>query len=220
MSIEESASASIRESLLRLGREMLASGAVAGTWGNLSAWDETRGGFWVTPSGMDYRVLTEDDLVLLDLDEKVLEGLRRPSSEAVLHAEVYKARLDVKGIVHTHSVYATAHAAARTSIPAIVEDLVQIVGGEVETTPYALPGSQELALTVAQGLRTRNAVLLANHGLVGVGSSLEEAWKVCQVVEKGAMIHAWSKMLGGPVLLSDEDVETMRQEYLQHYGQR
>ena len=211
---------SIRESLLRLGREMLASGAVAGTWGNLSAWDEAHRGFWITPSGMDYRVLTERDLILLDPEGRVIEGFRRPSSEVLLHARIYKARPDVRGIVHTHSVYATAHAVARTAIPAIVEDLVQIVGGMVETADYALPGTLELALAAAEGLKERNAVLLANHGLVGIGNSLDEAWKVCQVVEKGAMIHAWSKMLGSPVLLNDEDVETMRQGYMTYYGQK
>lgn len=210
----------IQERLLQLGLEMVASGAVAGTWGNLSAWDEASGGFWITPSGMDYRVLTHQDFILLDLEEKVLTGFRRPSSEASLHAQVYKLRPDVRGIVHTHSVYASAHAVAHIAVPPLVEDLVQIVGGPVETVRYALPGTQELAQAAAAGLRTLNAVLLANHGLVGVGSSLEEAWKVCQVVEKGAMIHAWSKMLGGPVLLSTEDVETMRQGYIHHYGQR
>lgn len=210
----------IKARLLAAGREILAAGLVAGTWGNLSVRDPDQDGFWITPSGMDYRLLQEQDLVLLTYQGEVKEGFRKPSSEYLLHSTIYNKRPDVQGIVHTHSVYATAHAVARISIPGIVEDLVQIAGGSVDTALYKLLGTQELAYAAVAGLGEKNAVLLANHGLVGVGKSLEEALKVCHVVEKAAQIHTFSRLLGNPVVLSDEDIQTMRTGYLHSYGQR
>ena len=210
----------LKKLILETGRKMAESGLVAGTWGNISAWDETRQGFWITPSGMDYFTLTEEDLVLLNREGTVLAGKRKPSSELLLHAEIYKKRADVKGIVHTHSIYATAHAVARVPLPGIVEDLVMIVGGEVRVSEYQFPGTMELAVSAVEALGDKNAVFLANHGLVGVGNSLEEAYKVCQVVEKSAQIHIMSLQLGGPVLLSPKDIQLMRFTYQEKYGQR
>lgn len=211
---------SLKQELLQTGREVLASGLVAGTWGNLSVWDEERQGFWITPSGMDYLTLTEDDLVLLDAKGQVLKGLRKPSSESMLHAHIYEQRPDVKGIIHTHSVYATAHAVTGAEIPALVEDLAQIVGGAVATAAYEFPGTLELGVAAVRALGQKSAVLLANHGLVGVGPSLKEALKVCQIVEKAAHINLMARLLGTPVLLDQEDIDKMRYGYLHRYGQK
>lgn len=210
---------SLREEVLAVGRELIRSGLVAGTWGNISAWDTERNAFWITPSGMDYLALEAEDLVLIDDEGKVIEGGRKPSSEYLLHLAIYRNRSNIKGIVHTHSVYATAHAVARVAIPGIVEDFVQIVGGPVDTAPYALPGTAELAKGASKALAAKNAVLLANHGLVGVGRTLAEALKVCQIVEKCAQVHVMSRLLGTPVVISDEDIRLMRTAYLEHYGQ-
>lgn len=211
---------SLTQELLQTGREMLASGLVAGTWGNLSVWDEARQGFWITPSGMDYLTLTGDDLVLLDAKGRVLKGERKPSSESMLHAYIYEQRPDVKGIIHTHSVYATAHAVTGAEIPALVEDLAQIVGGAVATAAYEFPGTLELGVAAVRALGQKSAVLLANHGLVGVGPTLKEALKVCQIVEKAAHINLMARLLGTPVLLDQEDIDKMRYGYLHSYGQR
>ncbi|AGA70069.1 ribulose-5-phosphate 4-epimerase-like epimerase or aldolase [Desulfitobacterium dichloroeliminans LMG P-21439] len=208
-----------KRDIIAAGRKIAESGMVAGTWGNISAWDSSREGYWITPSGMDYFTLGEEDLVLLSIGNVVLEGCRKPSSELLLHTEIYKQRPDVKGIVHTHSPYATAHAVARAPLPGIVEDMVMIVGGQVEVAPYCLPGTLELAQGAVNALQERSAVLLANHGLVGVGCSVEEALKVCQVVEKSAQIHIMSRLLGGPALLSQEDIQLMCRSYRQSYGQ-
>lgn len=210
----------MKQELLLAGQEILASGLVAGTWGNLSVREPERKAFWITPSGMDYRYLEEDDLVLIAEQGRILEGLRKPSSEHRLHRQIYSNRPDVNGIIHTHSAFATAHAVAGISIPAVVEDLAQIVGGAVETAAYAEPGSQALAKNTLHALGDKSAVLLANHGLVGVGPTLAEALKVCQVVEKAAQIHIMARMLGQPVVLGAAEVACMRDSYLHNYGQR
>lgn len=210
----------LKTKVIEIGRQIIQTGLVAGTWGNISAWDDSKQGFWITPSGMDYLSLKEEDLVLMNLQGDILDGQRKPSSESQLHCAIYKKRKDVKGIVHTHSVFVTAHAVARMPLPGLVEDLVMIVGGAVEVASYQLPGTEELAEASVQALDNKNAVILANHGLVGVGRSIDEALKVCQVVEKSAQIHIMSRVLGSPVLLSDEDIFKMRSNYLTQYGQK
>lgn len=210
----------LKKEIVRVGQNLATSGLVVGTWGNISAWDAGRAGFWITPSGMDYSSLKTKDLVLIDRQGQIMEGFRKPSTEFLMHLHTYSQRPDIAAVIHTHSVYASAHAVARLAIPGIVEDMVQIIGGEVEVTPYHLPGTQELAEAVSLALAAKNAVLLANHGMVGVGQNLAEALMVCQIVEKTARIHTYSRVLGTPVFLSNEDMVQMRKGYLENYGQR
>ncbi|ABO50579.1 L-fuculose 1-phosphate aldolase [Desulforamulus reducens MI-1] len=209
----------VRETVARLGRKMLESGLVAGTWGNISCRLEAENVVVITPSGMDYANLQPSDMVVLDLDGRVIEGYRKPSSEAPLHLAIYRARKDVLGIVHTHSEVATAFGVLREPIEPVVEDAAMLVGGPVEVARYALPGTEELAQNVVKALGERYAVLMANHGLVGVGRRVEEAFTVCQVVEKCARIYAWAKSLGKPVVIPDQDVSELSRIYRSSYGQ-
>lgn len=211
----------IKQAIIAAGKEILASGLVVGTWGNVSARiPEEPDLVAITPSGMDYNTLQEEDIVVLDFNGEVAEGFRKPSIEVPLHLAVYRDRPEVNGVVHVHSVYATAWAAARRPIPGALEDLVQIVGGDVRVSEYALPGTPELAVHAMKALRDRNAVLLANHGLLGVGKDLREAIKTCQVVEKAAKTLIAAQLVGGYVELSPEEITTMREFFLHSYGQR
>lgn len=209
-----------RQEVVEKGVEILASNLTVGTWGNISCRVPAKDCFAITPSGMSYETLEPDDIVVVDYREKILSGTRQPSIELPLHLAIYQARPDVQAIIHTHSPYATALAVARKEIPGAVEDLVQIVGGNVRVNEYALPGSQQLAINTVKALEGRNAVLLANHGMLGVGRDLNEALKVCQVVEKSAQIIIFAQLMGGIVELSQEDIKGMRNFYLNAYGQR
>lgn len=210
----------IRKKIVATGKKILNYSLVVGTWGNVSARVPGEDLIAITPSGMNYELLQPEDVVLLDLTGNVVEGKRKPSIEVPLHLAIYRARKDVNAIVHTHSTYATALACARKPIPAAVEDLVQIVGGEVRVAAYALPGTPELGQNALQALEGRNAVLLANHGLLGAGKDLEEALKICLVAEKAAQVTLLAQAVGGVVELSPEDVVVMRQFYLNSYGQK
>lgn len=209
----------IREEIIYLGKKMVKEGLVASTWGNISG----RVGpnqIYITPSGMEYESLEVEDITLIDLNGNVLEGKRKPSSEFQLHCEIYKAREDVQGIVHTHSKCASAFAVVQKPIPPLIEDMVQVVGGEVSVAQYALPGTKELATNAVWALGSKGAVLLANHGVVGVGYNLQEAYKACLLVEKTAHIYVAASCLGKPCSLSTKDVQWMRQAYLTTYGQK
>lgn len=201
-----------REKVVQAGQEIYDRGLIAGTWGNISIrLEESPNNFAITPSGMDYREIEKKDIAVLNLEGEKIEGEKEPSSEKPLHQHIYKAREDAKAIVHTHSTFASAIACNRETIPPLVEDMVQIVGGKIETAKYKLPGSEDLAKAAVETLKDKNATLLANHGAVAVGPDVDTAIMVGEIVEKSAKIYTISKMLGEPEVLSEEDVEIMRE---------
>jgi len=206
-----------RKEVIETTQLMCRDNLVLGTWGNVSV-REGENSMLITPSGMDYTLLTADDLVSISLDGQVLEGLWQPSSEWRLHAAIFAGRPDVGAIVHTHSVYATAFAVARQSIPPVVEDMVQVVGGGVDVADYTLPGTEQLAENALYALGAKSAVILASHGLVGVSSTVAEALKVCQIVEKTAQAVLFARILGPLHSLSEDDIMKMRSFYLTSYG--
>ncbi len=207
----------IRTEILKITQSMCRDNLVQGTWGNVSA-RVGPASMWITPSGMAYEMLCEEDLVMLGFDGSLRKSRWKPSSEWRLHAAVYQARPDCSAVVHTHSVCATAFAIAGLAIPPVVEDLVQVAGGGVEVADYTLPGGMLLADNCVYALGDRNAVLLANHGLVGVGATLAEALKVCRIVEKTAQSVIYARMLGPVRELDSEDIRHMRAFYLNCYG--
>lgn len=208
-----------KKEVAQAGKKIQERGLVAGTWGNTSRrLEEDPNKFAITPSGMDYRKIGEKDIIILNLDGEKIEGKRKPSSENALHRLIYKRREDVNAIVHTHSVFASSAACARVEIPAIVEDMAQIVGGSIETAEYALPSTEKLAEFALEALKDKRAALLANHGAVALGKNLEEALMVAEIVEKSAKIFVTAKMIGKPQELSKEDIEKMKEMYSE-YGQ-
>lgn len=209
-----------RKRVVEKGMQILSSNLTVGTWGNISSRIPKEDYIAITPSGMNYDQLLPEDIVILDLEGNKITGAHKPSTELPLHLEIYNARNDVQAIVHTHSPYATAMAVARREIPGAVEDLVQIVGGNVRVNEYAMPGTKQLGINTVKAMEGRNAVLLANHGMLGVGRDLEEAFRVCQVVEKSAQIVILAQLIGGVVELTQDDIDGMRDYYLNSYGQR
>ena len=234
-----------REQIVAMGHTLIKKNLVAGSWGNISCkFSEERvvphigselstlfgkhasvsselvQGIVITPSGLGYEKLTAEDIVELDLEGKVVDGHRVPSSESKLHIAIYKACPEAQAIIHTHSIYACAMAAMRKPVPAIIEDMVQIVGGRVNCAEYALPGTQELADKAVAALAGKRAVLLANHGAVCWGKTLEEALLVAEILEKTAQIAIICQQSGGAVELSNEDAEVMHSFYEEHYSKR
>ncbi len=207
-----------KQLLLNYGLRMVKDELVRANWGNISLRVEQ--GFIISPSGIDYENIRENDLVTLSLTGEKLEGKKKPSSETPMHLEIYRQMPEICAIVHTHSVYASAFAVNRMDIPPVVEDMIQIAGGDIRVAEYALPGTKELADYAVKALEGRNACLLANHGVIGIGRTIEEAYKVCLITEKSAHIAWVSQTMGTPVRLSDEDISFMVDYYLHSYGQK
>ena len=206
----------IKEEIIYTCKEMVNQELVYSTWGNISS--RVEDGFIITPSGMDYLTTTTKDLVLLDLEGNITQGNKKPSVEYQLHQELYKSRDDIEAVIHTHSTYATAFAVAYQEIPAIVEDMVQVVKGAVKIADYALPGTEELALNTVKAMGSSNAVLLPNHGVVAVGSSLNEALKTSVLVERCAKTYIFSNMIGKPNPLPEAEIKKLKEMY-NNYGQ-
>jgi L-fuculose-phosphate aldolase len=181
--MESRSRVSLQAEVLDAAQEMLRLGLVVGTAGNVSA--RERGGMLITPAGMTYVEMTEDDLVTLPAG-----GPREPSSEWRVHDAIYAARPEVTAIVHTHSVHATAWSCLAEPLDTRIKEFTQALGGPVVTAADAPPGSEELAANAVAALEGRNGALLYRHGVLAVGDSPARALVVAQVIERHAQI-AW-----------------------------
>ena len=188
-----------RAAVLRAAQAMASSGLVVATSGNVSCRlpdSEDRDLMAVTPSSLDYQAMTVDDIVVVDFEGDPVLGERVPSSETLIHAAIYRARPDVGAVMHTHSTYASALAVSALELPAMIDEMVILLGGRLRVADYGFPGTEELAEHVVRALGERNAVLLRSHGLIGVGRSPEEALHVCELTERLAHIYTLARMMG------------------------
>jgi L-fuculose-phosphate aldolase len=198
-----------REAVLDAAQELARLGLVAGHSGNVSMrLSDDPPIFAITPSQRPYRSLSVDDILVIDGEGEPVVGQLAPSSETLLHLEVYRARPDAGAVIHTHSVYASAFAVAGLPIPPVV-----FVGGEVPVADYALPGTLELARGACEALQARDAALLGLHGLVGLGRELSAALAVCEMVERAAQVCLLSRQLGPARTLSPEVVRAEQALY-------
>ncbi len=210
----------VKEQVLKTGARMAAAGLVTSTWGNISA--RLPGGslFVITPSGIPYDLINKTDLVVVDGAGRIIEGDRKPSTELMLHTAIYGACAHAGAIVHSHSIYASALAVAGKTLPPVLEDQVQLVGGAVPVARYARAGTADLAVAAVDVLGQGKAVLLANHGLVGLGNTVEEAYQVCLVVEKAAQVYIFAELIGQAAVIPSGDVAAIRESFLTGYGQQ
>jgi len=196
--------------VLEASQKMLEKGLVVGKSGNVSLRLPPEGGrelLAITPTSRYYDLLTVNDIQIVDFEAEPVEGDLPPSSETMLHIGIYQARKNVNAVIHTHSVFASAISAAGLEIPPILDDQVTFIGGEIRLAGYALPGSQELVEHVMASLGERNAVLLPNHGAVGVGRTMREAFTVCELLEETAKIYLCALALGKVNPLPAEAIE-------------
>ena len=189
-----------------------------GTGGNLSMFNPAKNLIAITPSGIAYPDLTPQDIVVMSPDGYVVEGTMRPSSEWGFHRALYKKREDIRAIVHTHSVYATTFACLGREIPA-VHYLVGFSGKKVPLAPYATYGSEQLAQNITGAIEDYNAVLLANHGLVTVGTELSKAFNTAEEIEFVARVCYQAEGIGNPVILSHGEMQRVIEKFAD-YGPR
>jgi L-fuculose-phosphate aldolase len=183
-----------------LGRRNL----IAGSAGNMSIRFPNSDVIAITTRGSDLTMLKGSDVVAVDAGEASVEGTGRPSSELLMHRTIYAGRPDVSAIIHTHSIFATVMASLQENIPAFIDEMTFVLGGEIETAAYARPGSEELGRNAVKALGDRAAVLLANHGAIGVGSTLSEALEACDLVERAAQMYVFARALGSPKLIPSD----------------
>ncbi|HUF85102.1 MAG TPA: class II aldolase/adducin family protein [Acidimicrobiia bacterium] len=189
--------------VLWTAKEMLRTNLVEGTAGNLGA-RLPDGNAVLTPSSLDYMEMTLDDLVVTDLDGNVLEGERGPTTEKALHLSAMRMHDDVDATMHCHAKFATMFAVTRQPIPAVIEEVVVFIGGDVEVADYRTTGTDELADEVAKRVEDRAAVLMANHGLFAVGKTPKDVLHIASLVERTAEIVWGARQIGEVVPIPDE----------------
>jgi L-fuculose-phosphate aldolase len=209
----------LREEIVRTCRLMRDSGLVAGTEGNVSA-RTPEGDVLVTPSGLDYAVMEPEDVVLVSVDGKTLEGAFEPSVETPMHTGIYRSRPETRGIVHTHARYSTTLACLNWEIPPVHYMLANLSDeGRVPVARYATYGTQELAENAARALGdAHRACLLRNHGTIAVGSEISEAFSRTELLEQMAELYYRARTAGEPVLLSAEQMAEVATK-IHDYGQ-
>jgi L-fuculose-phosphate aldolase len=202
--------------VLEASRKILEKGLVVGTAGNVSLRLPPEGGrelLAITPSSRYYDSLGVDDIQVIDFEAKPVAGDLSPSIETMLHIGIYQARKNVNAIIHTHSVFASAISVAGMDIPAILDDQVAFLGGEIKLANHALAGSQEQVANVLAALGNRSAVLLPNHGAVGTGQNMRNALTACELIEKTAKIYLLALATGKVNLLPAESLEAEKTLY-------
>jgi L-fuculose-phosphate aldolase len=206
---------SLRAAVVDTARRMSASGLSHGRSGNVSA--RFADGMLITPSGMAYDTMTPDDVVFVAGDGTARAGGGKPSSEWRFHLAAYGARAEAGAVVHCHSRHATALACAHRPIPAF-HYMVAVAGGaDIPLAPYATFGTPELAAHVAEALAARKACLMANHGQIATGASLDAALKLAGEVEMLAAQYLEVLALGEVHLLDDAEMQRVLERF-KSYG--
>ena len=208
----------VAKALIQTARAMTTPELNQGTSGNASVRAEQD--ILITPSGVDYDLLTVQDIVRMTTDGTwhVVNKERQPSSEWRMHLDIYNARPDVHAVVHVHSPFATALACLKRSIPAF-HYMVAIAGGsDIRCSGYATFGTQELSELVLDALTDRSACLMAHHGQIACGATLEEALAIAREVESLAGMYHRALQLGEPDILSTKEMAEVLAKFRAGYG--
>ena len=214
-----------RAEVCALHAELLRWGLVAWTSGNVSARVRGRHGaddlMVIKPSGLSYDDLTPQSMIVCDLDGKVLEGDLSPSSDTAAHAYVYRHRPDVGGVVHTHSPYATAWAAAGQPIPCAITAMGDEFGDDIPVGPFALIGDDSIGQGIVATLDGHRspAVLMRRHGVFTIGKDARSAVKAAVMCEDVARTVHLARQLGEVERLQQHDVDRLYDRYQNVYGQ-
>lgn len=210
----------LRHQLIASACRLAPAGLNRGTAGNLSVRTVEGGtaGYLITPSGMDYARLAPDDLVFMDFAGRYA-GSRKPSSEWLFHRELYAHRPEIAAVIHVHSPFATSLACLRRDIPAFHYMIARFGGDSLRCAEYATFGTQALADHACAALQGRTACLLANHGLLVAGQTLDEAFALTVAAEE-LCEHYWRAcQMGTPIVLDAQEMATVIARFAR-YGQQ
>jgi L-ribulose-5-phosphate 4-epimerase len=213
----------LRDEVCELHAELVRSGLVAWTSGNVSARVPGTDLMVIKPSGISYDDLTPESMVLCDLTGTAIEGEpMKPSSDTAAHAYVYRHLPHVGGVVHTHSAYATAWAARGEAIPCVLTAIADEFGGEIPLGPFALIGGDEIGQGIVATLTGHRspAVLMRSHGVFTIGATAKDAVKAAVMCEDAARTVHLARAFGLPEPLTSDQIDALHRRYKDHYGQR
>jgi L-ribulose-5-phosphate 4-epimerase len=209
----------LREKIVEIGNRMVEDGVAHGSQGNISAYDVESGLIAITPSAVPYRLRKAEDITVIDMDRKIVEGKWRPTSEIALHMIFYKRRKDVKAVVHSHAPHSTVFGVIHESVPSILTEAALCLTGPVPVAPYFRPGTEEVAELTYNAMGENGAAgILAHHGLVTVAGNLEQAYDSTMAAETTARIVIMARSMGAKEInLDPAEAAAMREIYLTKY---
>jgi L-ribulose-5-phosphate 4-epimerase len=211
----------LREEVCALHAELPKNNLVAWTSGNVSARDPETNRVVIKPSGIKFPDLTPENMVVVDIDGKLVEGDYKPSSDTASHCYIYRNKPDVYGVVHTHSRYATAFAVLGREIPCVTTAMGDEFGGPIPCGSFALIGGEEIGAVVVETLKDSlsPSCLLQNHGVFATGKDAESAVKAAIMTEDNAAIVWLALQIGTPLTISTDDIAKLHHRYTHVYGQ-
>jgi len=200
----------LKKRICKTVKRLFNRGLISALGGNISARIPGAREFWITPSGIFKGELKLKDLVKVDLDGNVVEGLLNPSIETPFHAIIYRKRADVNAIVHSHNPIATGLALAGIQIQPVTIEAIAILGN-VKIVPWAIPGTKTLANLIGKHIENTKVLILMNHGVVGVGSDLLEAEAIVETLEEVAAIQFIARAFKEKIpLIPKKDIEVIK----------
>ena len=206
-----------REQVIEYSLKLLSEGLTNGTAGNVSIFNREKGLVAISPTGVNYSELTLEMISVVDLNGKLIEGLK-PSSELEMHMILYRNREDVNAVIHTHPVYTTVLACLREDLPAI-DYMIAVTGAtKVRCAEYASYGTKELAENAYKAMGSSLAVILANHGLTTAGKDIANAFNITVQVEYISNLYIKARNIGEPIILPDNEMNSMLERF-KTYGQ-
>ena len=218
--------ARVRDEVAALHAELTRNELVVWTGGNVSGRIPGADLFVIKPSGVSYDDLSPENMILCDLEGSVIPNTpgweRSPSSDTAAHAYVYRNMLQVGGVVHTHSTYATAWAARGEAIPCVITAMADEFGGEIPVGPFSIIGDDSIGRGIVEtltGHRSR-AVLMQNHGPFTIGRDARDAVKAAVMVEDVARTVHLARQLGEPLAIPQHAIDALFNRYQNVYGQQ
>ena len=214
--------AELRREVCALHEQLTRYQLVVWTAGNVSARVPGQDLLVIKPSGVSYDDLTPENMVVCDLEGRVVEGQHAPSSDTEAQAYVYRHLPEVGGVVHTHSTYATAWASRAEPVPCVLTMGADEFGGEIQVGPFAIIGDDSIGRGIVETLRGSRspAVLMQNHGVFSIGPTARAAVKAAVMCEDVARTVHMARQLGTPVPIDQHHIDSLFDRYQNVYGQR
>ncbi len=200
-----------KEEFITICKNLYNKGLILGYGGNISVRENDK--LLITPSGVNKGLLKEEDLLVINFNCDVVEGKGKPSTEVLMHIEIYKKRGDLKAIIHSHPPYSVAICISKIKIPENLLPETTIYLGKISFVDYIRPGTIELAKEVSKNFQDGDVVFIGNHGITVGGKSLLDAYNKIEIVEDTAKSFIISKLLGNVNLIPDEDSELFLNYY-------
>lgn len=207
-----------RQSILDVSHKLVSDGVVHDGQGNISIFDRASGLIAITPSAVPYSQRSLEDICIVDLNGKIVEGKWKPTSELVLHLIYYKNRSDINAVIHTHAPKSTVFGIIGDEpMPMVLNEAAMGLGGDIPIAPYARPGTDELAEVTFNATGDGFAAIMAHHGLLTVGATLNYAYFATTAAEATAEALILARSMGSTVIaLSAQEVKTLREIFMNY----